>query len=728
MKQAQKLLALVCATLLLVSTLAAVWGSAQALEKEKITVTAISDTHFFAEKDMNGRSPAWQAYDAGSNRQYGQIGSILESALAAVAADAQKSALPYLFLSGDLARDGEYNAQIELAERMERFEQETGITVFVTNGNHDINNSGAMTFENGKQEKGRKTTPEEFRSIYANLGYDEADSFYTPPGGKKGGMLSYAADLRGGYRLIVLDTGKYSPDTTESGTSEHETGGSIPAELLTWALAECAKANAKGQTIIGMMHHNIAPHNGLEPIIFKDFVLDDWQARGAALADAGMKLVFTGHYHMNDTAGLSGKTGAVLYDIMTSSLENFPNQFREVTLDNTGAAFSAYVDSIDADRDVPIQVDGIAQAKPYKYSYSFQKTFGEFNLTDIAGKYLESALRKQIRTVTQAGGILNALKANGTDVEELLTGALGPQLGGGFVRFLADLCAQLETEFLNDAYLHTLTQRVLTAFLQMQVSDLPCTAFINSVGFGDPNKPGTAQDLALSTLAYIYQGNENPQADAFYMDALKRFKNGGGNALLALLQKELLTDFLGGEVLAALKFNPALLTENEQVAKVLDEITNTLLGEDTSYLNLWNTLTGGKKLNVPKGTLDPFGFAFASLVELFVFDKTQDYGMTLTFAAEKTVQTTAATTVPATQEASSDVQPTQQGALPTQVEVQNVDDVALESAAAPPQIAAAQQASRVAPAAILPPLAVLMLILASAGIWIVRNKRRHGAE
>ena len=727
MKQAKKLLALVCVTLLLVSSAAAVWGSAQALEKEKITVTAISDTHFFAEKDMNGRSPAWQEYDAGSNRQYGQIGAILDAALAAIAADAQKSALPYLFLSGDLARDGEYNAQVELAERMERFERETGITVFVTNGNHDINNSDAMTFENGKQEKGRKTTPEEFRSIYANLGFDEADSFYTPPEGKKGGMLSYAADLRGGYRLIVLDTGKYSPDTTESGTEEHETGGSIPAELLSWALTECAKANAEGKTILGMMHHNIAPHNGLEPIVFKDFVLDDWKARGTALADAGMKLVFTGHYHMNDTATLRSKSGAVLYDIMTPSLENFPNQFREVTLDNTGAAFSAYVDSIDADRDLPILVNGAAQVQPYKYSYSFQKTFGEFDLAALAGKYLESALRQQIRSVTQAGGILNALKANGTDVETLLTETFGPQLGGGGVRFIADLCAQLEADLLNDAYLHELVQRVLTAFLKMQVSDLPCTAFIDSVGFGNPNRPGTAQDLAYSAIAYIYQGNENPKEDAFFMDALKGFKNGGGNALLALLQKELLTDFLGGELLATLKFNPALLTENEQISKILDEMVLTLLGEDNSYLNLWNTLTGGKTLNMPKGTPDPFGFVFASLVELFVFDKTQDYGMTLTFKADKTVQKTAVeSTAPVVQQddaQSSDAQS-------TEAEVQNAEEVNLEPAAAQAQAqpTAVQQASRMSPAAILPPLALLMLALAGAGVWIARNKRRSGTE
>ena len=104
-------------------------------------------------------------------------------------------------------------------------EEETGLSVIVTNGNHDINNFNGVTFESGRKAPARPTSPEEFHEIYRNLGYDLAYHTFSSDGA---GQLSYSVQLDGGYRLIVLDVCKYSADATDDGEDSHQTDGAIP--------------------------------------------------------------------------------------------------------------------------------------------------------------------------------------------------------------------------------------------------------------------------------------------------------------------------------------------------------------------------------------------------------------------------------------------------------------------------------------------------------------------
>ena len=111
-------------------------------------------------------------------------------------------------------------------------------------GNHDINNSKAITFENGFEEPTDITTPEDFREIYADFGYADADSVFVPKEGYKGGMLSYT-EVIGGYKLIAIDSCMYSEDNGAEG-NEHMTDGRIGDDLLEWIVAECEDAEEKG--------------------------------------------------------------------------------------------------------------------------------------------------------------------------------------------------------------------------------------------------------------------------------------------------------------------------------------------------------------------------------------------------------------------------------------------------------------------------------------------------
>ena len=176
-------------------------------ERAPLQVGVVSDIHYFAEKMTGNWCDAFMRFAQNAFSERYETPALLESALAALAAHAEENGMKYVLLPGDLTANGEYDAHVELAARLERFEQETGLSVIVTNGNHDINNHNGFTFEHGKREDARITTPEEFRSIYQNLGYDLAYHTFTPQNGRAG-MLSYSVRLDGGYRLIVLDVNK----------------------------------------------------------------------------------------------------------------------------------------------------------------------------------------------------------------------------------------------------------------------------------------------------------------------------------------------------------------------------------------------------------------------------------------------------------------------------------------------------------------------------------------
>jgi hypothetical protein len=57
---------------------------------------------------------------------------------------------------------------------------------------------------------------------------------------------------------------------------------------------------------------------------------------GPKLLAAGLKVMFTGHYHANDITMLGGENGDALYDIETGSLVTPPSPFRIITLSDKG--------------------------------------------------------------------------------------------------------------------------------------------------------------------------------------------------------------------------------------------------------------------------------------------------------------------------------------------------------------------------------------------------------
>jgi hypothetical protein len=101
--------------------------------------------------------------------------------------------------------------------------------------------------------------------------------------------------------------------------------------------------------MIGMMHHGVLEHYAGQSIAFPEYVVKDWERVSQQLAEAGLKVVFTGHYHANDVVKHDFDGGHFLFDVETGSLVTYPNPYRTVTLtpDNLMKIRSRFIEEID---------------------------------------------------------------------------------------------------------------------------------------------------------------------------------------------------------------------------------------------------------------------------------------------------------------------------------------------------------------------------------------------
>lgn len=514
----------------------------------------MSDVHYYPQEYM-ADTAAFEAFAKGGNKQYINEEGILDSAFAAFKKAAEDKGLKYVIIPGDLTRNGEYEGHKAFAKRLEEFEKETGIEVFVINGNHDINNYNASSFENGESAVSvRSTLPEEFREIYANLGYDHAVSAYVPKDGEVAGQLSYAAELDG-YRLIFIDGGKYSFDNTSDGKDGHETGGNYTEGVMQWVLNELETAKKKGQTPIAVDHWSLVPHYESQATILQGFVLDNYLEVSETLTDAGLHYIFTGHSHSNDVAKHVNDNGEVLYDIQTNSLIEFPHYIRFASFNKsiTGNVTLNY-ETADCDSVLPVTSKGVTYKQPYRETFSFNYMFG-----DGANGYVRTLLGPMIGNlfadISEQGGIVNYI--NGFfDIEDFLYSHSLGAVSKNIMSFVNDLGEQIDKKYIEDPeYTLNTLYAIIDELCDMPVSEYPCLTLYDEYGYGDPNKPGTFGDVVIIAFTQMGQGNEDI-SDPFMQDVIDRFENGDlGKKVFDKLYELIVDKLLQDEILSGLYVN-----------------------------------------------------------------------------------------------------------------------------------------------------------------------------
>ena len=346
-------------------------GSSEELDNgqpvtQHISIAILSDTHYVSNDQKQGHGIQNMDTTAVTEmRMLEEIDSIINVSLDQVT----EFDPDCLLICGDLTSNGEYSGAQALADKLNALKSKEGmedVGIYVVNGNHDINNSYAADLTPEEIAKARRIGPEDFKTVFAGLGYGENDhceggtrTVYNPQGddpsvAQNHGGLSYATEIADGVTLVVMDTGIYSYEDLVNSRygNAQKTAGYISDGLLKWVVEQTQAAKEKGNLVLGMCHHSIIPHCSIDTKVtqayMSEYIIGNHEQVSAALADAGMSAVLTGHSHANDIAKYVSESGNVLYDIQTAALCAYPVAWRQVNIDITGSGKDAvYNFSID---------------------------------------------------------------------------------------------------------------------------------------------------------------------------------------------------------------------------------------------------------------------------------------------------------------------------------------------------------------------------------------------
>ena len=293
---------------------------------ESVKFMVISDIHYFDPSLFTLPANAYfQGYLTADRKLIIESSAILKNVLNTVMTEKPD----FLLVTGDLTKDGE-KIDHEAVAALFKTLTDNGIKVLVIPGNHDVNNPAAMSYSGTSQTSVENVTSAGFATIYSNCGYYNAVE-------RDPNSLSYVSEPVKGVWIMGIDACHYAPS---------ETAGSLSVTTLAWVKTIITKAKAQNKILLSMMHHGIVEHFAGQSTMFPEYLISDWKNISTILADSGLNVVFTGHFHAQDIAKGTGTKGYI-YDVETGSTVTSPCPYRTVILNTVNKTLKIASGKID---------------------------------------------------------------------------------------------------------------------------------------------------------------------------------------------------------------------------------------------------------------------------------------------------------------------------------------------------------------------------------------------
>ena len=290
----------------------------------------MSDIHFLG-TDLAQSGEALTKYENATGRNVNELHAVLNETLKQIEA----ASVNALLICGDLTNHGERGSHLELIRKLTSLKQK-GIRIYVIPGNHDVNIPDAKAYVGDESSPTQTVSAKEFAELYAPFGYSGAIR-------RDSASLSYLSALTDSLWLLSLDSNRYNEYTATS-----ISGGRLLPQTVQWAMDILSEARSKNITVLGMMHHGLVEHMPYQATFFPNYLVEDWKKLAAEFADAGMPVVFTGHFHANDISSLTSANGNTIYDVETGSLSQYPLPYRLIEIDgNTLKIDSHFIQSVE---------------------------------------------------------------------------------------------------------------------------------------------------------------------------------------------------------------------------------------------------------------------------------------------------------------------------------------------------------------------------------------------
>ncbi|HEY9696417.1 MAG TPA: metallophosphoesterase [Trichocoleus sp.] len=210
--------------------------------------------------------------------------------------------LDFLLIPGDLTQHGEAENHAWLSDRLSRLPY----PVYVVPGNHDVPQAASNAQSTGIAE---------FPTYYQKFGYRNPEQPY------------YTCHVLPGVRLIGLNSNAFDASGQQIGM------GWLDAAQLDWL--QQVLSETQDEVVLVMVHHNVIEHlpGQAKSSMGRRYMLENAAALLDLLHQANVRLIFTGHLHIQDIAEHQG-----IYEITTGSLVSYPHPYRvlEFHQDNEG--------------------------------------------------------------------------------------------------------------------------------------------------------------------------------------------------------------------------------------------------------------------------------------------------------------------------------------------------------------------------------------------------------
>ena len=271
-------------------------------------IVVLSDPHVMAPELLVSEGSAWTNYMSNQRKMVDYSQALFDEMVAKLKDEIKPD---LVLITGDLTKDGEKLSHAYVKGKLDEL-RASGIRTLVIPGNHDyVDNIDAVVYDGASMTPVEVATDSWFASQYTDYGYGEDSE-------REATSLTYACEPFEDLVVIGIDSG---------------VEGSVSEETLNWVTERAETATTNGKRVIAMMHHPLIPHVSNAESLVPTYVVSNHDHIRKALIDAGIKVIFTGHFHTSDIAkDFDEDIVKEIYDVNTGSLISYPCDYREVTI------------------------------------------------------------------------------------------------------------------------------------------------------------------------------------------------------------------------------------------------------------------------------------------------------------------------------------------------------------------------------------------------------------
>ncbi len=296
----------------------------------------LTDTHYVSKRNFTPESKSFEGRERGDQIALRASAEILRSFFAEIIADEETDAV---LITGDLVNNGDRNSHEDFIAELKAL-TDAGKRVFVTTATHDYCGMGDdENFFRSCRYTDTGTEPidcvrkHELDGLYRDFGPAQSDSVDAESG-------SYSLKLFDGVRLIALN---------DNGNGRSHCG--LFDEGFAWLEAEIDKANAAGEKVLLAVHHPVISPWDIYAHMVDFEMFGGYKRLWALMCEKGVRVIFTGHTHVQNIRKYEDAEGRYFYDVSTTALVSAAGNMRKVTVDTDAATCEVESIRIDKIRD-----------------------------------------------------------------------------------------------------------------------------------------------------------------------------------------------------------------------------------------------------------------------------------------------------------------------------------------------------------------------------------------